>query len=344
MHRVADWERAAGASGLARVARHCRRAGYFYVGVCDHIAIPERLCARRMGTYWQDCIAHAVVARPRRPSAPACSRTRTCSPTATRSSPPRSSPPSTTSPVGGPSSGSAPGTCEREFEPSASTPRGAASSSRRSCRRSSTRWSTSGSTGSAPAPPGAAPRPPVWMAGSSPAAIRPRRAATPTAGCRRGRRTRSMVAMLRGAAREQHGRAGQPMMIGHITPWLYVGKPDWDVARRLAHRRRAGARGADPRRHRRGREPDPGALPRPQLRRTLRPDGRLCHRRRATPDHGLTSQQTGVTKPAHSWSADAGSFARCQRSGNWLGRTSLRAPPSTSTSLPVTHDAAGDTR
>ena len=71
------------------------------------------------------------------------------------------------------------------------------------------------------------PRPPVWVAGSSPAAIR-RAARLADGWLPQGPSDASMVAMLQ-EAREQHGRAGQPMMIGHITPWLYVGKPDWDV-------------------------------------------------------------------------------------------------------------------
>ena len=31
------------------------------------------------------------------------------------------------------------------------------------------------------------------------------------------------------ATREQAGRADLPMAIGHITPFLYVGTPTWDV-------------------------------------------------------------------------------------------------------------------
>jgi hypothetical protein len=37
-----------------------------------------------------------------------------------------------------------------------------------------------------------------------------------------------MVAKLQ-VMREEHGRADRPMMIGHITPFLYVGNPGWDV-------------------------------------------------------------------------------------------------------------------
>ena len=37
-----------------------------------------------------------------------------------------------------------------------------------------------------------------------------------------------MVATLQ-SEREKLGRSDRPMMIGHITPYLYVGKPDWDI-------------------------------------------------------------------------------------------------------------------
>jgi alkanesulfonate monooxygenase SsuD/methylene tetrahydromethanopterin reductase-like flavin-dependent oxidoreductase (luciferase family) len=71
------------------------------------------------------------------------------------------------------------------------------------------------------------PRPPVWIAGSSPAAIR--RAATFGDGwLPQGPSNAEMVAKLQ-AQREEHGRADRPMMIGDITPFLYVGTPGWDV-------------------------------------------------------------------------------------------------------------------
>lgn len=53
---AAPWERDAGPEGLARVARAADDAGFFYVAVCDHTAIPERL-AGTMGTVWYDTIA-----------------------------------------------------------------------------------------------------------------------------------------------------------------------------------------------------------------------------------------------------------------------------------------------
>src|SRR3954452_890694 len=53
---VEPWERAAGPAELADVARACDRAGFFYVGVCDHVGIPRDL-APRMSTVWYDTIA-----------------------------------------------------------------------------------------------------------------------------------------------------------------------------------------------------------------------------------------------------------------------------------------------
>jgi probable F420-dependent oxidoreductase len=53
---VADWEKGAGPEELGRIARAADDAGFFYIGVCDHTAIPERL-ADAMGTIWYDTTA-----------------------------------------------------------------------------------------------------------------------------------------------------------------------------------------------------------------------------------------------------------------------------------------------
>ena len=53
---VADWEKEAGPAELARIARVADEAGFFYLGVCDHTAIPRRL-ADAMGTIWYDTTA-----------------------------------------------------------------------------------------------------------------------------------------------------------------------------------------------------------------------------------------------------------------------------------------------
>ena len=53
---VADWEKESGPAELARIARVADESGFFYVGVCDHTAIPRRL-ADAMGTIWYDTTA-----------------------------------------------------------------------------------------------------------------------------------------------------------------------------------------------------------------------------------------------------------------------------------------------
>ena len=53
---VEPWEPEAGPAELARVAQACESAGFFYVGVCDHTFIPERL-AGAMSTTWYDTVA-----------------------------------------------------------------------------------------------------------------------------------------------------------------------------------------------------------------------------------------------------------------------------------------------
>jgi len=53
---VQAWEASAGPDELASVALACEAAGFFYVGVCDHTFIPERL-AGAMSTTWYDTVA-----------------------------------------------------------------------------------------------------------------------------------------------------------------------------------------------------------------------------------------------------------------------------------------------
>lgn len=53
---VAPWEQQAGPDELARVAQTADTAGYDYIGVCDHVALP-RPAAQAMGTWWMDPIS-----------------------------------------------------------------------------------------------------------------------------------------------------------------------------------------------------------------------------------------------------------------------------------------------
>jgi probable F420-dependent oxidoreductase len=53
---VEPWEADAGAEELARIVAAAEDAGFFYVAVCDHVAVP-RGPAERMQTTWYDTIA-----------------------------------------------------------------------------------------------------------------------------------------------------------------------------------------------------------------------------------------------------------------------------------------------
>ena len=51
-----EWEQGAGVNELVSIAKTADRLGFFYIGVCDHVAIPADR-ASTMGTTWYDTIA-----------------------------------------------------------------------------------------------------------------------------------------------------------------------------------------------------------------------------------------------------------------------------------------------
>lgn len=53
---AAPWERDAGPEDLVRIAQACDRNGFFYVAVCDHVCVPRERAAA-MGTTWYDTVA-----------------------------------------------------------------------------------------------------------------------------------------------------------------------------------------------------------------------------------------------------------------------------------------------
>src|SRR5260370_37398119 len=53
---VEPWELDAGASALADIVRKADETGFFYVAVCDHLAVTKPLDAH-MGTTWYDTVA-----------------------------------------------------------------------------------------------------------------------------------------------------------------------------------------------------------------------------------------------------------------------------------------------
>jgi probable F420-dependent oxidoreductase len=223
---AADWERDAGVDELARVARHADALGYHYVAVCDHIALTEDYAAR-MSTFWQDCIgtlswlagittnvnllSHAYVLPYRHPLVAAKQF-------------------ATLDYLSGGRAivGIGAGHVEPEFERLGIDfhRRGKLVDEKLPVLVDALEHEWVDGYGASPRPV-QRPRPPVWVAGSSPAAIT-RAARLADGWLPQGPSDASMVQLLRDT-RAAHGRADQPMMIGHIVPWLYVGKPEWDV-------------------------------------------------------------------------------------------------------------------
>ena len=223
---AADWERDAGVADLARVARVADEHGYHYVGVCDHIALTEDYAAR-MSTFWQDCIgtlswlagitsrtnllSHAYVLPYRHPLVAAKQF-------------------ATLDYLSGGRAivGIGAGHVEPEFERLGVDfhRRGRLVDEKLPVLVDALEHEWVDGYGASPRPV-QQPRPPVWVAGSSPAAIE-RAARLADGWLPQGPSDADMVARLRDA-RARHGRVDEPMMIGHIAPWLYVGTPSWDV-------------------------------------------------------------------------------------------------------------------
>ncbi len=54
---VDPWEDSASVDDLVAIAKRCDERGYDFVGVCDHVAIPDNDYAAKMTTTWYDTIA-----------------------------------------------------------------------------------------------------------------------------------------------------------------------------------------------------------------------------------------------------------------------------------------------
>lgn len=222
---VADWERTAGPDELARLARACDDNGYAYVGVCDHVALPESVVGG-MGTHWADPIAtlgwiagftrnvglltHVYVLPYRHPRL-AAKQFATLDHLSS----------------GRALVGVGAGHVEAEFDLLGVDfhGRGAAMDAGIPALAAALENEFVEGFGARPRP-AQTPRPPIWIAGSSPAAIK-RAARLGDGWLPQGPSNDEMVGLLQ-AERQRHGRTGS-MMIGHITPFLHIGTPSWDV-------------------------------------------------------------------------------------------------------------------
>lgn len=223
---VADWEKSAGPNELARLARACDESGYAYVGVCDHVSLPESAVGG-MGTHWADPIAtlgwiagfttnvglltHVYVLPYRHPRV-AAKQFATLDHLS----------------EGRALIGIGAGHVQAEFELLGVDfhARGKALDSGIPQLAAALENEFVEGFGARPLP-AQSPRPPIWVAGSSPAAIK-RAARLADGWLPQGPSNSEMVGLLRDEM-SRVGRTVPNMMIGHITPFLYVGTPSFDV-------------------------------------------------------------------------------------------------------------------
>jgi probable F420-dependent oxidoreductase len=228
---VEEWEKGAGAHELASVARACDESGFDYVAVCDHVAIP-RANASTMNTTWYDTVAtlswlagitdnvrllsHVYVPAYRHPlqTAKAFSTLDALS-------------------NGRAILGVGAGHVEAEFDllGISFAARGKLTDEAVDAIRAAfaDEWSA-GDFAQRPRPlqPGG---PPIWIGGSSPAAIR-RAAERGDGWLPQGTLKKDMPAAIEriGDLRAAAGRDGE-FTIGAIAPFLYIGEPDWNTGK-----------------------------------------------------------------------------------------------------------------
>ncbi|MGW3566057.1 TIGR03619 family F420-dependent LLM class oxidoreductase [Streptomyces sp. NPDC000941] len=241
-----SWEVRAGPADLVEIARAADRLGFAYIAVCDHVAIPRRL-AQAMGTVWYDPVATlaylaAATERVRLLSHVAVAALRHPLLTAKQYA--------TLDHLSGGRLilGVGAGHVREEFEALGVdfAARGALLDETIDALKAALgpeefpefggeRFAFSG-LGQAPRPV-QAPRPPIWVGGSSAAAVR-RAAVRGDGWLPQGDprdRLPGQLARLRElrerAARHDPGCA-EPAEIGAIAEPLYVGAPGWEVGRR----------------------------------------------------------------------------------------------------------------
>ncbi len=228
---VEPWELDAGPAEVATVARAADRAGFFYVAVCDHVVIPDEL-APRMSAVWWDTIATLGWL------AGLTERTRLLSSVFNLTY---------RHPLVGANSfatldllsggraiiGVGAGHVEREF-----AALGVDFSTRgrqldEGLRVLDTVLREGAIDGMQLAPgPVQQPRPPIWVGGAAPAAVR-RAARLADGWLPQGTPLDQMPPLvdLYRREREQATGDGGTGDIGAITEWLHVGEPSWDVDR-----------------------------------------------------------------------------------------------------------------
>ncbi|MGP3978104.1 TIGR03619 family F420-dependent LLM class oxidoreductase [Streptomyces sp. 8N114] len=239
------WEAAAGPAELLAVARAADQHGYAYIGCCEHVAVPRRL-AGTMSTVWYDPVAtlsflaaatervallsHVAVVGLRHPLASAKQY-------------------ATLDHLSGGRLvlGVGAGHVREEFEALGADfgARGAVLDETIDALKTALgeeefpafagdRFAFA-DLGQQPRP-AQRPRPPVWVGGSSPPAVR-RAALRGDGWLPQGDSREALPAKIERILRlrESAGLAESPFTVGAIAEPLYVGSPTWDVGRRTCH-------------------------------------------------------------------------------------------------------------
>ena len=234
-----SWEAGAGPAEIAEVAQAADRSGFLYVAVCDHVAIPQAL-AGAMGTTWYDTVATLGWL------AAMTTRTRLLShvynlsyrhPLVTAKAFATLDVLSGGRVILGVGAGHAAGEFEALGIPFAE--RGARTDAALDVidaalrtefpEVSSGAHALRGEVGLAPRPL-QQPRPPIWVGGSSPAAVR--RAARQDGWLPQGTPFDEMPALIELLHKERAAAGVRgPIDVGAITDWIYLGSPSWDVNR-----------------------------------------------------------------------------------------------------------------
>ena len=223
---VEPWELGAGPAEVAAVAQAADRAGFFYVGVCDHVAIPEDL-APRMSAVWWDTIATLGWL------AGLTTKTRLLSSVfnLTYRHPLVSAKSFATLDYisqGRALIGVGAGHVEKEFAALGVdfASRGRQLDEALEVMDEALRTGVVDGMEIQPRPV-QQPRPPIWVGGSAPAAVR-RAARLADGWLPQGTPLDEMPAMVDLYRKERGDDTGD---IGAIAPWIYVGDPSWDVNR-----------------------------------------------------------------------------------------------------------------
>jgi probable F420-dependent oxidoreductase len=226
---VEPWELAAGPTEIADVAKAADRNGFFYVGVCDHVAIPSEF-APRMGATWYDTVATLSWL------AAQTSNTRLLSSVfnLTYRHPLVAAKSFATLDLlsgGRAIIGVGVGHLEKEFAALGADYAHRGQASDEALRILDVALRVGVVDGMEVAPRAVQqPRPPLWVGGGAPAAVR-RAARLADGWLPQGTPLDQMPALVELYRQERGDETGD---IGAITEWLYVGEPSWDLNRRAS--------------------------------------------------------------------------------------------------------------